>query len=91
MNASAIPIIKITVENMKAQVLSHLGLIGSELGDAIESEIEKAIELYPWEAQVKEIVHSAISSSIDGYFKYGDGASIIGDVVKNSFKNLKPF
>ena len=91
MDAEAMPVIRLSVEHMKAQVLHHMGVIGSELGERMEQEIENAIESYPWQAQVNSIVHDAISEAIKSYFQYGKGCSdlesAINEALSKTFKD----
>jgi len=82
MNVDAIPIVKFSIEGMKAQILSHLGVVGSELGVVLDEEITNAVNSYPWQQKVDDIVHDAIQSSIRSYFTYGDGATEIREMVQ---------
>lgn len=86
MNHNAIPTLKLEVEGMKSAIITHLGVRGSELGDALDSEITKAVDSYPWQEAVFSIVHDAITKHIDVYFKYGKGKRAIVDAVDEGFK-----
>lgn len=85
MDYKAMPILRMEVEGMKAAILTHLGARGSELGDALSAEIDKAIAEYDWQGEVKRIVHAALSENINYYFKFGDGAKAVKDAVVEGF------
>jgi len=70
---------------MKASILSHLGVHGSDLGKQLDAEITKAIESYDWQGQVSAIVHAALREKIENYFQYGEGAKAIQAAVSEGF------
>jgi len=82
------PIVRLEIDNMKKSILSHLGVIGSELGDRLAAEIEEAIESYSWGDRVKFIVHEAIEARIQDYFSFGEGGRKIKDAINEGFKGL---
>ena len=84
MNANAIPVIRMDVEMMKSSILHHLGVVGSELGECLDAEIEKAVSSFPWQQRVDEIVHESIDSNIKAYFQYGDGSNAIKLVINEA-------
>lgn len=86
MKYEAIPLLKLTVENMKHQIISHLGIHGSELGKALDKEISRAVELFPWEEKVTEIVFDALNNHIENFFRYGKGSIAIQEAVEEGFK-----
>jgi hypothetical protein len=87
MDYNAMPILRMEVEGVKAAILTYLGARGSELGDALSAEIDKAIAEYDWQGEVKRIVHATISEKINYYFKFGDGAKAVEDAVVEGFNS----
>ncbi len=86
MDYDAMPRLRIEVEHMRHSIISHIGASGSELGEALEGEITKALENYPWERQVKAIVHETLNSMIESYFKYGEGSKAVRAAVLEGFQ-----
>lgn len=89
MNIDAMPLIRLEVESMKHAIISHLGVHGSELGKILDAEIQKAIDTYPWESSVAEIVHDALHSEIERYFRFGEGRKAIQQSVEESLLGSK--
>ena len=85
MDYKAMPILRMEVEGMKAAILTHLGARGSELGDALSAEIDKAIAEYDWQGELKRIVHETLSQKIQEYFSWGEGAKAVRAAVENGF------
>lgn len=85
MDYKAMPILRMEVEGMKASILTHLGAMGSELGDALSAEIDKAIANYDWQGEVTRIVHSALTEKITEYFSWGDGSKAVRAAVEDGF------
>ena len=85
MNIEAMPIIRLTVEGMKHQILAYIGANGSELGDKIEAEVTKAINSYPWDKDVEKIVHELIEEAVIRFFKYGKGGVAIDKAISEAF------
>ena len=85
MNFEAIPTLKIEVEHMKHTIINHIGAMGSDLGKALETEIQRAIDNYDWQGQVTRIVHEALKDAIDGYFRYGKGNKMILAALNEGF------
>ena len=85
MNSTAMPILRMEVEGMKAAIMSHLGIHGSELGEALSREVDKAIAEYDWLGEVKRITHAVLTDRIHSYFKYGEGAKAVEKAVAEGF------
>jgi hypothetical protein len=83
--AEAMPLIRLEVEGMKASILAHLGVIGSDLGVHLDEQIQHAIDSYPWEDKTKRIVHDAITKRLESYFTYGKGNQAIEAVIDEGF------
>ena len=89
MDSKSIPLIRLEIEHMKHSILHHMGLRNSDLGDAIEAEIDKALACYPWETAVRKIVHQQITDQVEWFFKYGEGATAIRESLEAAVKELK--
>ena len=87
MKAECIPTVRLELEHMKHCIISALGVHGSQLGEAIDEQVQKAIANYDWEGQVKSIVHEAIQEHIKCHFKYGDGAKAIRASLNQVFED----
>lgn len=85
MNIEAMPIMKVEIERLKHSIVSMIGARNSELGDYISAEMDKAINSYDWEGQVKTIVHDVINDRIKSYFSYGDGYHAIKSAIDAGF------
>ena len=88
MKLESVPTLRIETERMKSSILAHLGVVGSELGEALSVEIDKAVASYPWEEQVRTIVHATLTQEIDSYFKYGEGRDKVAMAVKEGFDKV---
>jgi len=88
MNIEALPQLRLEIEHLKYTILAQLGLRGSELGECLSKEVDKAINSYPWERKVQEVTHAAITSHIEHYFKYGNGSRAIKSAVEEGFRNV---
>ena len=90
MDSQFAPQIRLEIEAMKASIMHHMGLHGSELGEHIDREVMKAIESYPWEERVRKIAHNAIDEAVERYFKYGGGAyRAIHDAIDKAVEGLE--
>lgn len=88
MNYEAMPAIRLEVEGMKASIMTHLGVMGSEMGEAIDGEVQRAVDSYPWKEKVSRIVNGAITEHIQGHFLFGAGATAIKQSVEEAFSSL---
>ena len=82
------PVIKFEVEHMKQTLIAHLGMRGSELGDYVSEAMGRAVENYPWEQRVTEIVHSVLTHEIEKYFECGPGKALIAQAVSAGFATM---
>ena len=82
------PVIKFEVEHMKHTLMAHLGLCGSELGECVSAAMDRAVESYPWEQNVTNIVHSVLTHEIERYFTYGPGKDLISQAVSAGFATM---
>ena len=88
MDSNAVPLIRLEIENLKHAIIRHMGAVGSELGERLSEQIDKAIEEYPWEEQVKKITHEAIDDTIERYFKHGHGMTVLYRVLDDSIRGM---
>ena len=88
MDFNEIPTLRFEISGIKSSILAHLGIRGSELGAAVDAEIERAVASYPWEDEVCKIVHEGISAAIKGHFVYGAGRKQIDDAIKEGLEKL---
>ena len=89
MDFNAIPTLRFEIDGIKSSIIAHLGIHGSDLGKAVDAEVERAVESYPWEAKVCDIVHKAISEAIESHFMYGAGRKQIDEAIKAGFAEVK--
>jgi len=88
MHSKGMPLIRIQVEHMKHAIIEHMGLVGSELGERIGEEVDKAIIAYKWEERIHGIVHNTLNTEIAHYFNYGKGNKIIKEAIAKGFEIL---
>ena len=88
MKSEMVPIIKFEVEHMKHTLMAHLGLCGSELGGYVAAAMGRAVENYPWEQNVTNIVHSVLTYEIEQYFTHGPGKDLISQAVSAGFATM---
>ena len=88
MNFEAMPIIRLEIERLNHAVQSMLGASGSELGDAIGHQIDKAVSEYDLEGEVKRIVNKSITESIEHYMLHGAAKDAINNMVATAFADI---
>lgn len=81
MDANFIPTIRLTIDSMRAEIVSALGIRKSELENVIEEQINRAIKEYPFESEIESTVNRVITNSIEFYFNEGNGSTIIRNAV----------
>jgi hypothetical protein len=65
-NAERMPLITITVDHMKHQIMQMLSpVLMSEL---IEGQLDAAIKAFDFEGEVKKVAHDALRESVKQYF-----------------------
>lgn len=86
MNYEAMPILRMEVEGMKAAIMTHLGVRGSELGQELSKAVDKAVAGFDWDGEVKRIVEASLRLKIESYFSYGGkGAKAVEAAVDEAF------
>jgi hypothetical protein len=88
MNFDSMPIVRLEIDRMKASIVHHLGVNGSQYGEALAAAIDNAVKSYDWDSQVKELTHKILEEKIADYFKYGNGAQAIREAVNAGFENI---
>jgi hypothetical protein len=81
MDIESIPIVKFTVENMRQQILSHLGVVGSDLGLALDASIKKAILEYDFDSAVRDAFNAEVTVAINSFFRNGPGRDAIHEAI----------
>jgi len=84
---SELPLIRIEIQEMKHTITSHLNTYHKQVSEAVEKEIETAIEEYDFVGEVQKIVHNVMTSKIDNYFKYGAGNKLISEVIGKTLED----
>ena len=90
MEPEMIPTIKLEINGMKAAIVSALGLVGSDLGQYIESEVDKAINSFDWQGEVERVSHEAIRECIAAFFKDGQGRRVVREAIIGSLSEYLP-
>ena len=88
MDGRAIPVIRLSIENMKHAIIQHMGVEGSELSDYIGEQCDKAVADYPWERTVKEVVNAAIQKGLERYFSCGPGYKAVEAAIEAALEEL---
>lgn len=88
MDYQAMPILKVEIKRLSHTINSMLGTHGSELGELLQSSVEKAVASYDMDAKVNEVVKQCIDKHVENYFKFGPGAKAIGSMINASFGAL---
>jgi len=82
MNHNEIPVVRLTVEQMKHQILHYLPGFHEQIRDQVEAEIESALANYDFGAEVESAVHEALNNGLKRYFGFGgDGHKAIQEAV----------
>lgn len=89
MDYRAMPILKFEIENLRHAVMSHMGVVGSEMGDAIEAQFKKAVDEFPWEATVRRLAFEAMTTAIENHFNYGAGRKAIDKAIDEALASLE--
>lgn len=81
MDGRALPVIRVTLDHMKHEIASFLGIRGSEMSKMIEEAIDTQLlkELDP--KRIAGLIDEQIDKAVASYFTYGEGAEIINKLV----------
>lgn len=78
------PRIRLEVEGMRHQVMHHLQQYHTQVEEAVDKQVQAAIENFNFEAAVSEAVHKILQDSIKAYYGYGEGYRAIERAVWDS-------
>ena len=86
------PRVTIELEGMKQQIVHAFSSRNQEIETAIEEQLTKAINTFPFEETVlklsREIISAAIKDALEHYFKYGEGREAIQQAVTDKLNEL---
>ena len=88
MDFESVPIIRLEIERLKHTVMSSLGTQHSDLGLAINSAIDKALQSYDFDREVSRIVHQELTKQITNYFSHEEGYRAISQSIHEMFEKL---
>jgi hypothetical protein len=88
MDAHLIPRIRLQLEGMKDMIFQAMGVMGSEFGEVVEEEFQKALKSFDFQTEILNASHEAISDIIKYYFKYGEGRDVLRCSIDKALANL---
>lgn len=92
MDAGFIPKIRLDIEHMKGSIVHAMGLVGSEMEESINKEVDKAMRNLDLKYTVQDVISEVVREKLKSYFMIGDGAIAIRKAIKESvtIKKSKP-
>lgn len=81
------PTVRITLEHMKTEIISHFMKYSEDLNEKVAYAIKSGIDNFNFDAEVSEIVDEVLKAAIKDYFRFGEGKQIISDAVNDTFKS----
>lgn len=88
--AEQIPVITITLDHLKQSIMHMLNPV--LMHEAIESRLENAIRSFDFDSEVKRCADECIKESVERYFKYGEGNTMISNAVSGALsESLKKY
>lgn len=82
------PLVKVEIDRMRHTIVTQLGLMHSELGEALSAEIERAVAEYDWQAHTRRIVNEVLDKCVSDYFSIGPGFDLISSTVEKAFNSI---
>ena len=90
-----IPIIRMEVEGMKAQICTAL----REYAVQMDKDIQTAVDAYCTPENITRVIHQAafaaldyaIKEEVDKFFRYGDGRKAVAAAVKESILSKETY
>lgn len=80
-----LPRIKIEIENMRYQIVHAFSTHNDEIEKAVDEEIRKVIENYPFSEVVSklasEVLEKSIKHSLEEFLLYGEGSKVLKESV----------
>lgn len=89
MDANFMPVIKLTVEGMTANIMNAMGVMGSDLETHINAAVEKAVADLDYNRIVRDTIEVKVAEEIRSYFTYGRGGKDITLAVTEAMNKLK--
>lgn len=90
MNNTEFPRLRIEVDSVKDRVIHMFSLQHGEMQRLLEEVIEEEMSPEKIHAMMREKVRlqmtAAVSSQIEHFFKWGDGAKLVKSLVEDSIK-----
>lgn len=87
-----LPRIRIELDGMKYQIIHAFQSHNQEIEDAVERNLQSAIDNFPFEGTIqelsREIIAGAIKEALECYFKYGEGREVIKKAVVERLDHL---
>ena len=87
-----LPKIRIEVENMKYQIIHAFAAHNDEIEKAVNEELTKAVQNYPFSEKISQVVNSVIADviteTIKDYFVYGEGRKEISDGIQQLMSGM---
>ncbi len=80
-----LPRIRLEIESMKYAIIHAFNAQCKDVEKLIDAEVERAITSFDFEKAVRNTVHEALQSQLDGYFKYGEGREYVDGAIKETF------
>lgn len=89
MDANFMPVVKLTVQGMTANIMNALGVNGSDLGEYLNAAIEKAVADLDYDRIVRDTIETKVSEEIRSYFTYGRGGKDITLAVTEAMDKIR--
>ena len=85
-----LPIIKLELEGMKHSIMHHFASYNETISDAVEKQLDVAIESFDFKQAVTDATHVCIKAAIKNYFTWGAGHRLVGASVKEILDSAQP-
>ena len=89
MRSEFMPQIKLSVQQMTANMVQCIGVEGSDYGEYVKASIEKAVNEIDYDTIIKAEITLCVHESIKAYFSYGQGQRKVKDAVGTAMDKLK--
>jgi hypothetical protein len=81
-----LPIVRLEVEEMRHTILHHFSKYQSDLNEFVGQALKDVINNFNYADAVKKTAEPMIYEALEGYFKYGEGRSLIDSVISQTLK-----
>jgi 4-aminobutyrate aminotransferase-like enzyme len=86
------PIIRIELENMRHQIIHHLGAHHEELEKYVSEQVKKAVDDFDYRDAVRRLaaqaVQDAVKKAVEYFFFYGKGKETVERAVRDSLEDM---